>query len=72
MYVCLCHGVTNVEVGEAVAHGADSTRKVAEATQAGATCGRCKATIRQIIEAASPERHSGPRHLLDRLRHRDG
>jgi bacterioferritin-associated ferredoxin len=51
MYVCMCHGVTTQAVAEAVANGADSTKKVAEATGAGSTCGRCKATIRNIIAA---------------------
>jgi bacterioferritin-associated ferredoxin len=51
MYVCMCNGVTSQAVAEAVANGADTTKKVAAATGAGDTCGRCKATIRQIIAA---------------------
>jgi bacterioferritin-associated ferredoxin len=51
MYVCMCHGVDSQAVAQAVADGANTTKKVAAATGAGSTCGRCKATIRAIIAA---------------------
>jgi bacterioferritin-associated ferredoxin len=62
MYVCMCHGVTSQMVADAVAEGADTTKKVANATGAGSTCGRCKATVRQIIAAvkAGDELHPRP------------
>ena len=54
--------VTSQAVAEAVAQGADTTKKVAAATGAGSTCGRCKATVRQIIAAvqAGEELHPSP------------
>jgi bacterioferritin-associated ferredoxin len=51
MYVCLCNAITSQMVTKAVADGATTTKKVAAATDAGALCGRCKATIRKIIAA---------------------
>jgi bacterioferritin-associated ferredoxin len=52
MYVCLCKGVTSQTVSEAVARGASTTKKVAKACGAGSECGRCRRTVRAIIDAA--------------------
>lgn len=51
MYVCLCNGVTNHAVADAVAAGATTTGQVADACGAGAECGRCRHTVRAIIDA---------------------
>ncbi|MDT5326853.1 MAG: bacterioferritin-associated ferredoxin [Mycobacterium sp.] len=51
MYVCLCAGVTNQTVADAVAAGATTSKQVAEACGAGSECGRCRHTVRAIIEA---------------------
>jgi bacterioferritin-associated ferredoxin len=51
MYVCLCRGVTSQAVVGTVSRGARTTRQVALACGAGADCGRCRRTIRTIIEA---------------------
>lgn len=52
MYVCLCVGVTNHVVSAAVAAGATTCNQVAEACGAGTECGRCRRTIRTIIDTA--------------------
>jgi bacterioferritin-associated ferredoxin len=51
MYVCLCVGVTNQTVADAVAAGASTSKQVAAACGAGSECGRCRCTVRAIIEA---------------------
>lgn len=51
MYVCLCVGVTNQTVADVVAGGATTSKQVAVACGAGAECGRCRRTVRAIIEA---------------------
>jgi bacterioferritin-associated ferredoxin len=51
MYVCLCVGVTNQTVADAVAAGASTSKQVAAACGAGSECGRCRRTVRAIIEA---------------------
>jgi bacterioferritin-associated ferredoxin len=51
MYVCLCVGVTNQAVADAVAAGASTSKQVAAACGAGSECGRCRRTVRAIIEA---------------------
>jgi bacterioferritin-associated ferredoxin len=51
MFVCLCTGVTSHVVNECVAKGATTSKEVAAACGAGSECGRCKRTVRAIIEA---------------------
>ena len=50
MFVCLCVGVTNQTVAAAVAAGASTSKQVADACGAGSECGRCRRTVRAIIE----------------------
>jgi bacterioferritin-associated ferredoxin len=52
MFVCLCNGVTSQVVSDAVEAGATTTKQVASVCGAGAECGRCRRTVRAIIEAA--------------------
>ncbi len=51
MYVCLCLGVTNETVSDAVTAGASTSKQVSDACGAGSECGRCRRTIRLIIES---------------------
>jgi bacterioferritin-associated ferredoxin len=60
MYVCLCVGVTNQTVADAVAAGATTSKQVAAACGAGAECGRCRRTVRAIIEARRPSAATTP------------
>ncbi|MCX2931299.1 (2Fe-2S)-binding protein [Mycobacterium sp. CVI_P3] len=65
MFVCLCNGVTSQVVTDAVEAGAHTTKQVAKVCGAGAECGRCRRTVRAIIEAAGvaePKRHKGFLH----------
>ena len=51
MFVCLCTGTTSHVVPDVVAKGARTSREIAEACGAGGDCGRCRRTLRSIIEA---------------------
>jgi bacterioferritin-associated ferredoxin len=51
MYVCLCVGVTTQSVADAVTAGATTSKQVASACGAGSECGRCRRTVRAIIDA---------------------
>ncbi|AKK28788.1 bacterioferritin-associated ferredoxin [Mycobacterium sp. EPa45] len=65
MFVCLCNGVTSQVVAEVVDAGATTTKQVAQACGAGAECGRCRRTVRAIIDAAGSaesKRHKGFLH----------
>jgi bacterioferritin-associated ferredoxin len=67
MYVCLCVGVTTQSVADAVAVGATTSKQVATACGAGSECGRCRRTVRAIIDAKraaaanAPDRDAGNR-----------
>ncbi|HWP66396.1 MAG TPA: (2Fe-2S)-binding protein [Candidatus Limnocylindria bacterium] len=52
MILCLCQGVSEREVAEAVARGASTLSEVRRACGAGGDCGACVAHIRAQIEAA--------------------
>jgi bacterioferritin-associated ferredoxin len=51
MYVCLCLGITTETVRDAIEGGASTSRQVASACGAGSQCGRCRRTVRAIIDA---------------------
>jgi len=51
MFICLCTGVTSQVVNDVVAAGATSSKQIAEACGAGRDCGRCRRTIRAILDA---------------------
>ena len=53
MFVCLCTGVTSQAVTDLVESGASTSKQIADACGAGLDCGRCRRTVRAIIEAAS-------------------
>jgi len=60
MYVCLCAGVTNQTVADAVVAGATTSKQVADACGAGSECGRCRRTVRAIIDARRPSAAATP------------
>ena len=65
MFVCLCNGVTSQVVAECVEAGARTCNQVAQACGAGAECGRCRRTVRAIIDTADgaqAKRHKGFMH----------
>ena len=49
MYVCLCRGITDRQVRQAVADGASSVRDVNEMLGTDIECGKCGLTTRQIV-----------------------
>ncbi|MEB3767243.1 bacterioferritin-associated ferredoxin [Acinetobacter sp. MD2] len=49
MYVCLCRGITDQDIKDAIANGAESFRDVRELLDLGTCCGRCAPEARDII-----------------------
>ncbi|MDC0661295.1 bacterioferritin-associated ferredoxin [Marinobacter sp. SS21] len=49
MYVCLCHGVTDRDIREAVENGVNSMRQLGKELGVGRQCGRCACTAREIL-----------------------
>ena len=49
MYVCLCRGITDQDIKDAVANGAESYREIRDLLDLGTCCGRCAPEARSII-----------------------
>ena len=49
MYVCLCRGITDQDIKDAVANGAESYREIRDLLDLGICCGRCAPEARAII-----------------------
>jgi bacterioferritin-associated ferredoxin len=51
VFVCLCTGTTSHVVDEVVSRGARTSNEITAACGAGGECGRCRRTLRAMIEA---------------------
>jgi bacterioferritin-associated ferredoxin len=52
MYVCICNGVTDRDIRQAVEAGCRSLPELTMRTGAGATCGSCLDLAAQLMEDA--------------------
>lgn len=50
MYVCLCKGITDQSIRDAVCEGAESFRAVKKCLGASTECGQCSTHVRAIIK----------------------
>ncbi|SOD72843.1 bacterioferritin-associated ferredoxin [Jatrophihabitans sp. GAS493] len=50
MFACICHAVTEDQIGSAVDSGADTIDEVGCLTGAGTGCGTCHDRIEELIE----------------------
>ena len=50
MYVCLCNGITENQIRDAIRDGADSLLKLRLELGVAACCGRCTSCAQQVIE----------------------
>jgi len=69
MYVCLCLGITTEAVRDAIDGGASTSRQVAAACGAGSQCGRCRRTVRAIIDTRADANTSPKHHFWNPLKH---
>ncbi len=51
MYVCVCNGVTDREVNEAIEAGAETRMDVTHACGAGGDCGSCHRQIEEMLDS---------------------
>jgi bacterioferritin-associated ferredoxin len=49
MYVCLCHGVTETAIREAVCEGVRTLRELSFKTGCGTRCGSCATMARTLL-----------------------
>lgn len=53
MYVCICNGVTEGDIRQAIAHGCGSMTELTMRTGCGATCGSCVETACAMLDTAA-------------------
>ncbi|PNG35190.1 (2Fe-2S)-binding protein [Pseudomonas protegens] len=58
MYVCLCTGVTDGQIREAIYEGCCSYRDVRQATGVASQCGKCACLAKQVVRETLTELHS--------------
>ncbi|ARU87567.1 bacterioferritin-associated ferredoxin [Pseudomonas sp. M30-35] len=49
MYVCLCEGVTDGQIRDAIYEGCCSYREVREATGVASQCGKCACLAKSVV-----------------------
>lgn len=49
MYVCLCQGVTDGQIREAIYEGCCSYKEVRDATGVATQCGKCACVAKQVV-----------------------
>ncbi len=49
MYVCLCQGVTDGQIREAIYEGCCSYRDIRESLNVGTQCGKCACLAKQVV-----------------------
>jgi bacterioferritin-associated ferredoxin len=54
VYVCICHAVTDHEVGATIAAGARTAEEIGARCRAGTGCGSCVERLETMLETASP------------------
>ncbi|WP_028695345.1 bacterioferritin-associated ferredoxin [Pseudomonas cremoricolorata] len=55
MYVCLCVGVTDGQIREAIYEGCCSYKEVRDTTQVGTQCGKCACLAKQVVRETLTE-----------------
>ena len=66
MYICLCKGVSDRDINQAMHEGACSVEQIMACTGAGTRCGSCIPTLEDMVESRSEEHHpasTSHRHL---------
>jgi len=54
MYVCVCNAVTEAEIQQAIADGADTVKDLRERLLVTGSCGSCLPTVQKFLEQSIP------------------
>jgi bacterioferritin-associated ferredoxin len=60
MYVCLCHGISERRLQEAIVDGARSFEQLQSCTGVATCCGACEPCVRQVLDKTLDSRTSAP------------
>jgi NAD(P)H-nitrite reductase large subunit len=63
--VCVCNEVTESEILIALKNGAQSIADIQNKTKASTRCGKCLATVNQILEEYRMQRPTDPQLRID-------
>ena len=55
MYVCLCQGITDKDIRDAINDGCSSYKEVRQALDIAAQCGKCGCLAKQIVKETITE-----------------
>jgi bacterioferritin-associated ferredoxin len=58
VYVCICHAVTDQEIGAVIATGASTTEEIGARCDAGTGCGSCVDRLETMLCATHPMRYA--------------
>ena len=64
MYVCLCRGVTDNHIRDAIYEGCCSYREVRENLGVGTQCGKCACVAKQVVRETLSEVQAGQTAML--------
>lgn len=65
MYVCLCKGITENHIREAVHDGAVSMRSLHQELGVASQCSKCSRHAREVLREALLEHRPTPERLID-------
>jgi len=51
MYVCICHGVTDTQIEDAVDAGAMTMKEVSSKLKVGSQCGKCCQCAKKVVNS---------------------
>ena len=64
MYVCLCRGVTDNHIRDAIYEGSCSYREERETLGVGTQCGKCACLAKQVVRETLTEVQAGQAAML--------
>lgn len=59
MYVCLCKGITDSQIRQAIEDGAETVGAVRQQLGVATQCGKCSAFVRDLIQETLAQPSSG-------------
>ncbi len=71
MYICLCHGITDRQIRDAVSGGCCSFREVRTSLKVGTQCGKCACTAKGLVRETLadplfiPARQASPTPVME-------
>lgn len=56
MFVCICKGITDSQIRDAVEQGAESIADVREQLGTSTQCGRCVSAVKEVVQMSLDEK----------------